>query len=169
MNFPTFRTLSLIALLSLPLALPAHADRVAVGRFKDWVVFTDNTSGQAICYAATEATSKAPSKANHGSVWYYVTSWKSGVATAQPSIRVGYSFRENSSPKTKVGRSSWTLFTAGSEAFAEDSDDKAIVEALRKGSSLTFEGVSARGTNVTYKFSLRGSADAIDKSIEACS
>ncbi|MFN7180935.1 invasion associated locus B family protein [Hyphomonas sp.] len=150
------------------LALPAQAERTAVGRFKDWVVFTDTVNGQDLCYAATEATSKTPSSANHGAVWYYVTTWKSGAATAQPSVRVGYDFREGSSPKTKVGRSSWTLFTSGREAFADDKDDKSIVEALRKGANLSFEGTSARGTNVSYRFSLSGSAAAIDKSIEAC-
>jgi hypothetical protein len=149
-------------------AAPAHAERQALGRFKDWVVFTDTVGGQDLCYAATEATSKSPSSANHGAVWYYVTTWKSGAATAQPSVRVGYDFREGSSPKTRIGRSSWTLFTSGREAFAEDADDKAIVEALRKGANLSFEGTSARGTSVSYKFSLSGSAAAIDKSIEAC-
>lgn len=161
-------TLLAFVIASLALAPAAHAERVALGQFKDWVVFTDTVDGQDLCYAATEATSKAPSKANHGAVWYYVTTWKSGAATAQPSIRVGYTFKSGSSPKAKVGRSSWTLFTSGGEAFADDSDDKAIVEALRKGAGLTVEGTSARGTNVTYKFSLSGSATAIDKSIEAC-
>lgn len=166
----TLRRVSLLAIVIAPLflALPAQAERTAVGRFKDWVVFTDTVGGQDLCYAATEATSKAPSSANHGSVWYYVTTWKSGAATGQPSVRVGYDFREGSSPKTKVGRSSWTMFTSGGEAFANDSDDKAIVEALRKGANLSFEGTSARGTKVSYKFSLSGSAAAIDKSVEAC-
>lgn len=170
MQHVSFRRASLLAIVIAPLfmALPAHAERTAVGRFKDWVVFTDTVNGQDLCYAATEATSKSPGSANHGSVWYYVTTWKSGAAIAQPSVRVGYDFRANSSPKTRVGRSSWTLFTSGHEAFADDSDDKAIVEALRKGANLSFEGTSARGTSVSYKFSLSGSAAAIDKSVEVC-
>lgn len=162
------RFLLAIVIAPLLLALPASAERTSLGKFKDWVVFKDTVGGQELCYAATEATSKTPASANHGSVWYYVTTWKSGAATAQPSVRVGYDFREGSSPKTKVGRSSWTLFTSGREAFADDKDDKAIVEALRKGANLSFEGTSARGTNVSYKFSLSGSAAAIDKSVEAC-
>lgn len=149
-------------------AASAFAEPAAVGRFKDWAVFTETVEGDLICYAATEATSKSPGKANHGAVWYYVTSWKSGKAKAQPSIKVGFDFKDGSSPKAKVGRSSWTLFPAGAEAFAEDADDPAIVEALRKGASLVVEGTSARGTKVTYKFSLNGSATAIDKAAEAC-
>lgn len=147
---------------------PALAEPTAVGRFKDWAVFKETVEGDTICYAATEAASKSPSKAAHGAVWFYVTTWKSGKAKAQPSIKVGFDFKSSSSPKTKVGRSSWTMFPAGPEAFAEDADDPAIVEALRKGANLAVEGTSARGTSVSYKFSLSGSATAIDKAAEAC-
>lgn len=162
-----FRDLAIV-IGAVLFAAPALADPVAQGRFKDWAVFTETVEGDLICYAATEALTKTPTSANHGQVWYYVTSWKSGKATAQPSIKVGFNFKEGSSPKAKVGRSSWTLFPAGAEAFAEDADDPAIVSALRKGASLVVEGTSARGTKVSYKFSLSGSASAIDKAAEAC-
>lgn len=157
-----------IVIAPLFLAAPAVAEPTAVGRFKDWAVFTETVEGDLICYAATEAETKSPTNVNHGSVWYYVTSWKSGKATSQPSIKVGYDIKEGSSPKAKVGRSSWTLFPAGREAFAEDADDPAIVEALRKGANLVVDATSARGTKVSYKFSLSGSATAIDKAAEAC-
>lgn len=166
---PLRRRLTLAILIAPALfAAPALAEPAAVGRFKDWAVFTETVEGDLICYAATEALTKSPGKANHGAVWYYVTSWKSGKATGQPSIKVGYDFKSGSSPKAKVGRSSWTLFPAGREAFAEDADDPAIVEALRKGANLIVEGTSARGTSVSYKFSLSGSATAIDKAADAC-
>jgi len=166
----TFRRLGHLAIVIAPLLLAgtALAEAAAVGRFKDWAVFTEKVGGDLICYAATEAETKTPTKVNHGAVWYYVTSWKSGKATAQPSIKVGYDFKEGSSPKARVGRSSWSLFPAGREAFAEDADDPAIVKALRKGANLVVEATSARGTRTSYKFSLNGSATAIDKAEEAC-
>lgn len=166
----TFRRLGQLAIVIAPflLAGAAFAEPTAVGRFKDWAVFIETVEGDLICYAATEAETKTPTKVNHGAVWYYVTSWKSGKAKAQPSIKVGYDFKEGSTPKAKVGRSSWSLFPAGREAFAEDADDPAIVEALRKGANLVIDATSARGTKTSYKFSLSGSATAIDKAAEAC-
>lgn len=171
MRNKSIRRLLPLAIVIAPvlLAAPAFAEPTAVGRFKDWAVFTETVEGDLICYAATEALTKSPARANHGAVWYYVTSWKSGKAKSQPSIKVGFDFREGSSPKAKVGRSSWTLFPHGPEAFAEDADDPAIVEALRKGANLVVDGTSARGTSVSYKFSLSGSATAIDKAADACS
>ncbi len=155
--------------LALALMAPASfADPTAIGRYKDWSVFTETTGGETICYAATPATDKAPRSADHGDVWFYVTSWKSGRARNQPSLKVGYNLREDLAPKASVGRSSWTLFGVGREAFADDNDDPRIVSALRKGSELRVEAVSARNTQVAYHFSLSGSAAAIDKAAAMC-
>ncbi|MBA4228048.1 MAG: hypothetical protein C0456_15605 [Hyphomonas sp.] len=157
-----------LVILAAALAGGAAAEPKALGRFKDWAVFTEERGGDLICYAATEASSKAPSSVKHGEVWYYVTSWKSGQARNQPSFRVTYDLKASNAPKTTVGRSSWQMFVSGREGFADDADDPRIVDALKKGSSLTVTAQSARGTNVTYRFSLSGSADAIAKAEEAC-
>lgn len=153
------------ALLAAPLA---SADPVAIGRYKDWSVFTDTAGGETICYAATPATDKAPKAADHGEVWFYVTNWKSGRARNQPSLKVGYTLREDMAPKVQVGRSSWKMFSVEREAFADDSDDPRIVSALKKGSELRVQAVSARNTQVAYHFSLSGSAAAIDKAAATC-
>ena len=158
-------TMSVAAIL---LAFDALAAPTAVARIKDWVVFTDKVDGDTICYAATEATDKAPQSADHGDVWFYVTNWRSGRAKAQPSLRVGYELRKDLAPSARVGRSSWTLFSAGKEAFARDEDDPAIVRSLKRGSELRIEAVSLRDTQVAYHFSLAGSSSAIDRAAAAC-
>ena len=170
MHAPRLSRNSLIAIaVSAALAAPlASASPTAIGRYKDWSVFTDTANGETICYAATQATDKAPRSANHGDVWFYVTNWKSGRARNQPSMKVGYELREDLAPKASVGRSSWALFGVGREAFADDSDDSRIVSALRKGSELRVEAVSKRNTQVAYHFSLSGSAAAIDKASAIC-
>lgn len=167
LNLSSFRPLALLLAISA-LAAPALAEPTAVGRFRDWAVFTEERGGDLICYAASQATSKAPSSVRHGDVWFYVTSWKSGQANNQPSLKVTFDLQSGSTPRATIGRSSWNLFTSGGEAFADDADDPRIVDAMRKGSSLSVSARSARGTNVTYRFSLSGSADAIAKAQEAC-
>ena len=158
-----------VSLIAVFLAAPlASAEPVAIGRYKDWSVFTDTVNGETICYAATAATDKAPKTADHGEVWFYVTNWKSGRARNQPSLKVGFNLREDLAPKAQVGRSSWSLFAVGREAFADDADDPRIVAALKKGSELRVQAVSARNTQVAYHFSLSGSTAAIDKASATC-
>lgn len=164
-NLP--RALSLLIAVAA-VAGTAAAEPKAVGKFRDWSVFTEERGGDLVCYAVTEASSKAPTSVRHGDIWYYVTSWKSGQAKNQPSFKAGFDLSARTAPKTTVGRSSWQMFSSGNEGFADDADDPRIVDALRKGSSLTVTAQSSRGTNVTYRFSLSGSADAIARAEEAC-
>ena len=158
----------LIACLTAPLALIASANPTVIGHYKDWTVYTDTSAGETVCYAASEATDKAPRTADHGDVWFYVTNWRNGRARNQPSLKVGFDLRDDLSPKAQIGRSTWTLFSAGHEAFAIDADDPKIVRALKRGSELRIEAVSSRDTAVAYHFSLAGSSSAIDKAASAC-
>ncbi|MDX1293751.1 MAG: invasion associated locus B family protein [Hyphomonas sp.] len=164
-SWKTLTTLAVAAALAVPLA---SASPTAIGRYKDWSVFTDTANGETVCYAATPATDKAPRSADHGEVWFYVTNWKSGRARNQPSLKVGFDLREDLAPKASIGRSSWALFGVGREAFADDADDSRIVSALKKGRELRVEAVSKRNTQVAYHFSLSGSAAAIDKANAIC-
>ncbi|MEM7766207.1 MAG: hypothetical protein AAF253_01820 [Pseudomonadota bacterium] len=146
----------------------ATAAPQAVGQFKDWKVFVETRQGETLCFAATEATDKAPRTADHGDVWFYVTHSRSGRARNQPSLRVGYELREDLLSKARVGRSAWSLYNVGNEAFADDADDPRLVRAIERGSELRVEGVSSRDTAVAYHFSLSGSANAIRKARESC-
>jgi hypothetical protein len=160
-----------ILLLSIVAAAPARAapgEPVALARFSDWSVFTDTANGERICYATTQAHDKAPRTADHGDVWFYVTSWASGRARNQPSLKVGYELRPEMPSRARVGRSAWSMFNVGSEAFADDEDDPKLVRAIERGLELRVEAVSERGTAVAYHFSLKGSADAISRAERAC-
>lgn len=163
-----FSRIAIPIFLSASLALPAIASPTAVARYKDWSVFTEDIGGERACYAVTEATDKAPRSADHGDVLFYVSNWRSGKASNQPSLRVGYELRADLPGKAQIGRRSWTMFGVGNEAFSQDQDDSALVRALERGSELRVEATSSRNTRVTYHFSLSGSADAIRKAASTC-
>ncbi len=158
----------LLSLGALAQGAAVLAEPTALARFNDWRVFNDTVNGEKICYAATEASDKAPRAADHGDVWFYITSWASGRARNQPSLRVGYELRPDLPSRARVGRSAWPLFNVGSEAFADDGDDPRLVRAIERGLELRIEAVSERGTAVAYHFSLKGSADAISRAERAC-
>ncbi|MEM6539362.1 MAG: invasion associated locus B family protein [Pseudomonadota bacterium] len=149
-------------------AWTASATPSVVRQYTDWVVFTQDIGGERLCYAATQATDKAPRTADHGDVWFYVSNWQSGKARNQPSLKVGYELRGDLPGKARIGRSDWTLFGVGREAFAQDSDDIQLVRQLKRGNELRVEATSARNTRVTYHFSLSGSSAAIDRAASAC-
>ena len=90
----------LIPLMAVMLAVApvAVAQSKAIGRYNDWRVYTEGEGRSMVCFAAVEASDKAPKAADHGEVTFYVAAFKSGQATSQPSLRVGYSLRSDLAP-----------------------------------------------------------------------
>lgn len=161
--------LAMLISLFASVALSAHATPSVDRQYSDWIVFTEDVGGERLCYAATKATDKAPMSADHGDVWFYVSNWRSGKARNQPSLKVGFELRGDLPGKAKIGRADWTLFGVGTEAFAQDTDDPALVRQLKRGRELRVEATSSRNTRVTYHFSLTGSSSAIERANSICS
>ena len=161
-------TMAFVSLGFMSEAWTAMAAPSVVRQYSDWVVFTEDIGGEQLSYAAPQATDKAPMSADHGDVWFYVTSWRSGKARNQPSLKVGYELRSDLPGKAQIGRADWSLFGIGREAYAEDADDAPLVRQLKRGNELRVEATSARNTRVTYHFSLAGSSSAIDRAAAIC-
>jgi hypothetical protein len=159
--------LALIAAL-LILAPAASAQSKAIGRFSDWRVYTEGEGRAMICFATVEASDKAPKSTEHGEVVFYVTAWKSGAASNQPSLRVGYTLRSDIAPAAIIGRERFPMYAAGPEAFVKGNRDSALVEAMKKGSELRVEAASVKDARTAYHFSLKGSREAIDKARTLC-
>jgi hypothetical protein len=147
---------------------PAHADVKAVGRYKDWLVYTEQVGKDTICFASTPAVDKAPKNVEHGDVNFYIATWKSGAAANQPSLKVGYQLRTDLTPEAIIGRDHFKMFSSGVEAFVADNRESALVAAIKKGTELRVEAVSVKDARTAYHFSLKGSTDAIDKARSLC-
>jgi hypothetical protein len=155
--------------LAVLAAVPAAADPSPVATFKSWSVFTREVDGDRICYAATDAQDKAPKSVNHGEIFFMVATWKSGAATNQPSFMAGYNLKDAPAPTVRVGAEKWTMYADQNEAFIEAAkDEQALINAMRKGSTMQVTAVSGRGTATSYSFSLSGVSAALDKVRDAC-
>jgi hypothetical protein len=155
--------------LALALAAPvtASADVKAIGRFEDWRVYTEQVGKDLVCFAATTANDMAPKSFDHGEVNFFVASWRSGAASNQPSLTVGYELRSDLAPQAVIGGERFKMYAAGKEAFVPDSSERGLLAALKKGSELRVEAAGAKA-RTAYYFSLKGSTDAIDKARALC-
>ncbi len=161
------RLTALVAVM-LAVAPVASAQSKAIGRYNDWRVYTEGEGRNMVCFAAVDASDKAPKSVDHGEVTFYVATWKSGAAVTQPSLRVGYTLRTDIQPTAVVGRDKFPMYAAGAEAFFEDKREKPLVEAMKKGQELRIEAASVKDARTAYYFSLKGSRDAIDKAKALC-
>ena len=161
------RSVGLVAMM-LALAPVAAAQSKAIGRYNDWRVYTEGEGRSMVCFAAVEASDMAPKAADHGEVTFYVAAFKSGAATSQPSLRVGYTLRTDIAPVAIIGRDRFQMYASGTEAFFPDEREKPLLDALKKGQELRVEAASVKDARTAYHFSLKGSRDAIDKAKALC-
>ncbi len=162
------RPLLTCLVLAVAAASTASADVRAIGRYKDWRVFTETVGRDTVCFAATEATDLAPKNVDHGEVNFYIATWKSGSARNQPSLKVGYTLRTDIAPVAVIGRDRFKMFTSGAEAFVADKDETPLLNAIKKGTELRVEAASVKDARTAYHFSLKGSSDAIEKARALC-
>jgi invasion protein IalB len=159
---------ALATLLVTAMSVPASAEVKAIGRYKEWRVYTEGSGSSLICFAATPAEDSAPKNVDHGDVNFYVAVWK-GRTSNQTSLRVGYALRQDVAPEAIVGRERFRMYASGQEAFVEDGVERSLLAAIKKGTELRIEAAAVKDGRTAYHFSLKGSTEAIDKARALCS
>jgi invasion protein IalB len=165
--------LSLAALTMTAFGVTAPAAQAAEpklqGTYSDWSVYTRTDGGDRICYVLAKPEVKAPTNVRHGDVFFMVANWKSGAAKEQPSLLAGYSLKTTRAPAAYVGSTKVLMYAADNEAFIESTaDEKNLVRKMRAGADMRVEAVSARGTETSYVFSLKGITAALRKARSVC-
>jgi hypothetical protein len=157
--------------LLLSLAAPAMAEEKEVrplGSFKSWNSYSYDEAGK-VCFMASKPSKSLPAGAKRSDIFLMVTHRPAQNSTGVVSVVAGYPYKPGSEVELSVGKEKFTLFTEGDTAWArDDATDKAIVQAIRTGSSVTVVGTSTRGTKTTDTYSLAGSGAAHDSINKEC-
>ena len=166
---------SAFALVALSNTLSAGAaeEPTPTGDFRDWHVYSAGSGGERSCFAVTPPKEMTPPGANRNGVFFMITSWPARNVKNQPSVVPGYPYKDMSSATVQIGSDKFEFFTkndgnAGG-AWMETTDDEAkLLAAMRKGSSMSVTGTSARGTLTRDNYSLAGISAALDKIATDC-
>ena len=161
----------IVLLLVMPL-FPAAAfaqGTERVGDYGDWSVFRYYENGQPTCYMATNPKRDEGDYTQRGDFFAIVTHRPGEGTRDEVSIVAGYTYKKDSTVELRVGDRKWVLFTDADGAFAADSDtDRAIVQAMIRGSTMVVKGASSRGTATTDTYSLIGVTKAHGAVGKAC-
>lgn len=156
--------------LGLLLAGPVAAQAIQrISDHKDWSAFRYKEDGETVCYMASTPKQAEGDYDSRGDIFAIVTHRPASNRVGEVSINAGYTYKTESAVRVKIGSKSWDLFTNGASAWAPTAqEDKAIVKAMRAGSSMTVKGTSSRGTLTTDTYSLLGFSNALGAINKAC-
>ena len=82
---------------------------------------------------------------------------------------IGYTLKPGSESTLEVGGASYAMYTQGDGLWIKNAaEEEQMVQAMRRAGDIVVKGVSAKGTETTDTFSLKGLAQALDRIAQDC-
>lgn len=141
-----------------------------LGTYEGWQSYLLVEGNRRTCYMASQPQKKEPATAKRGAnVLLFVTHRPADKEQNVVNVHVGYTLNANRDVRVMIGDKGFDLYTKGETAWARDNkEDKALVDQMMKGSTLTVAGESDRGTKTVDTYSLKGFSAAYKEINKAC-
>jgi hypothetical protein len=154
-------------------ALPAAAgaEPTLIGQFGTWGAYTATANGKKVCFALAKPTTSNTNPANRprDPAYAFVSTRPAEKVVNEVSVMIGYALKPGSESSLEVGGASYAMYTQGDGLWIKNAaEEERMVEAMRKSPDAVVKGVSAKGTETTDSFSLKGLAQALDKIGQDC-
>jgi Invasion associated locus B (IalB) protein len=152
-------------------AVAGAAEPTLIGQFGPWGAYTATPNGKKVCFAlAKPASSKTnPRNRPRDPAYAFVSTRPAEKVTNEVSVMIGYTLKPGSESTLEVGGASYAMYTQGDGLWIKNAaEEERMVDAMRKAADVTVKGVSAKGTETTDTFSLKGLAQALDRLAQDC-
>jgi invasion protein IalB len=142
-----------------------------LGQYGDWGAYTASPGGKKICFAIAKPTSAQTNPPNRprNPVYMFISTRPADKVTNEVSIIMGYPFKPGAEASAGIGSTSFALYTQQDGAWIKNATEEAhMVDAMRTGDTAVVKGVSAKGTQTTDSYTLKGVSQALDRTAQEC-
>jgi invasion protein IalB len=162
---------------ALPAAKPATPPPMGgpkptlLGQYGDWGAYSALPSGKKVCFAIAKPASSEtnPPGRPRNPTFMFISTRPADKVTNEVSIIIGYPFKPGTEASVDVGSTDYALYTQQDGAWIKNATEEAqMVDAMRGGQTAVVKGTSAKGTESTDNFSLRGLSQALDRVAQDC-
>ena len=152
-------------------AASGGAKPTLLGQYGDWGAYTASPGGKKVCFTIAKPASSetSPPGKSRNPPYMFISSRPAEKVSNEVSIIIGYPFKPNSEATVAVGSTSFALYTQQDGAWIKNAAEEGnLIAAMRAGQNAVLKGTSAKGTQSTDVFSLKGLAQALDRSDQDC-
>ena len=152
-------------------AAAVGAEPTLIGQFGPWGAYTATPNGKKVCFALAKPSSSKTNPPNRprDPAYAFVSTRPAEKVVNEVSIMIGYALKSGSESTLEVGGASYAMYTQGDGLWIKNAaEEERMVDAMRKAADVTVKGVSAKGTETTDVFSLKGLAQALDRLAQDC-
>jgi len=142
-----------------------------LGQYGLWGTYTASPGGKKVCFALAKPSSSETNPPNRprNPVYMFISTRPAEKVTNEVSLVIGYPFKPGTEATAQIGGTSFALYTQQDGAWIKDGTQEAkMVDAMRGGDNAVIKGVSAKGTQSTDTFSLKGVSQALDRASQEC-
>ena len=152
-------------------AAPGGAHPNLLGQYGDWGAYAAAGGGGKVCYAlATPASTRTtPANRPRDPVYLFISTRPGENVHNEVSVIIGYQLKPDSEVNVEIGNNKFVMYTKADGAWLSNAAEEArMVETMRKGADIVITGTSARGTQSTDRYSLKGLSQALDRTAKEC-
>lgn len=154
-----------------PAAVAGGAEPTLIGQFGTWGAYSAAPNGKKVCFALAKPSSSKTNPPNRprDPAYAFVSTRPAEKVNNEVSVMIGYALKPGSESSVEVGGAAFAMYTQGDGLWIKNAaEEERMVEAMRKSADLVVKGVSAKGTETTDTFSLKGLAQALDRISQDC-
>jgi hypothetical protein len=147
------------------------AEPTLIGQFGGWGAYTATPGGKKVCFALAKPSSSKSNPPNRprDPAYAFVSTRPSEKVVNEVSIMIGYALKPGSESSLEVGGAVYAMYTQGDGLWIKNAaEEERMVEAMRRAPDAVVKGVSAKGTETTDTFSLKGLSQALDRVTQEC-
>jgi hypothetical protein len=152
-------------------AVSGGAEPTLIGQFGTWGAYTATPNGRKVCFALAKPSSSKtnPPGRPRDPAYAFVSTRPAEKVTNEVSIMIGYQLKPGSESSLEVGGARYAMYTQGDGLWIKNAaEEERMVDAMRKAPDVVVKGMSAKGTETSDTFSLKGLAQALDKIGQDC-
>jgi invasion protein IalB len=142
-----------------------------LGQYGDWGAYAAASGGGRVCYALATPSSTRTNPANRprDPVYLFISTRPGENVHNEVSAIMGYQLKPDSDVNVEIGNNKFVMYTKADGAWLSNAAEEArMVETMRKGADIVISGTSARGTQSTDRYSLKGLSQALDRTAKEC-
>lgn len=147
------------------------AEPALIGQFGTWGAYTATPNGKKVCFALAKPSSSTTNPPNRprDPAYVFVSTRPAEKVNNEVSVMIGYQLKPGSESSLEVGGARYAMYTQGDGLWIKNAaEEERMVDAMRKAADVVIKGVSAKGTETSDTFSLRGLAQALDRLAQTC-
>ena len=150
---------------------PGGGHPTLLGQYGDWGAYAAASGGGKVCYAlATPASTRTnPANRPRDAIYLFISTRPGENVHNEVSVLIGYQLKPDSEVNVEIGNNKFVMYTKADGAWLSNAAEEArMVETMRKGTDIVITGTSARGTQSTDRYSLKGLSQALDRTAKEC-